>query len=65
MKLLNFRQREPEQTSRILITEEELEAMLPWVIMAPFGFPGQINRTQFSSEEGITARLCAAQEFIS
>jgi hypothetical protein len=43
--LLNFRQREPEQTSRILITEEELEAMLPWVIMAPFGFPGQINRT--------------------
>lgn len=65
MKLLNFRQREPEQTSRILITEEELEAMLPWVIMAPLGFPGQINRTQFSLEEGITARLCVTPEFIS
>lgn len=33
-----------ELTSRILMTEEVLEAMLPWVIMAPLGFPTSKNR---------------------
>lgn len=27
------------------MTEEALEAMFPWVIMAPLGFPEEINKT--------------------